>query len=100
MRNHTLAGYGMLRPCRSGYKIGPLFADTPEIAQTIFRALKAKVEKGAPFYFDAPETNPAAVALAEDDNMQRVFETARMYTRHQPDLPLDRLFGVTSLELG
>ena len=29
-----------------------------------------------------------------------VFETARMYRGGQPQLPLDRVFGVTSFELG
>jgi len=32
--------------------------------------------------------------------MKPVFETARMYTGAAPDLPLPKLFGVTSFELG
>jgi hypothetical protein len=32
--------------------------------------------------------------------MTAVFETARMYTGKSPDLPMARLFGVTSFELG
>jgi hypothetical protein len=32
--------------------------------------------------------------------MTSVFETARMYTKRAPDIPLTRLFGVTSFELG
>jgi len=32
--------------------------------------------------------------------MHPVFETARMYTGAIPELPMDRLFGVTSFELG
>jgi hypothetical protein len=32
--------------------------------------------------------------------MKPVFETARMYTGPAPDLPLSRLYGVTSFELG
>jgi hypothetical protein len=28
------------------------------------------------------------------------FETARMYTRDAPELPLDRIFGVISFEVG
>jgi hypothetical protein len=34
-----LKGYGVLRKCRVGYKIGPLFADEPEIAEALFGAL-------------------------------------------------------------
>ena len=34
-----IQGYGVIRACREGYKIGPLFADTPEIADTLFQYL-------------------------------------------------------------
>ncbi|NER79435.1 MAG: GNAT family N-acetyltransferase [Leptolyngbya sp. SIO1D8] len=100
MHHQTLAGYGMLRRCRSGYKIGPLFADTPQFAEDIFLALKSTVESGSPFYLDVPESNPLAIALAERHHMHSMFETARMYTQQPPELPLDRLFGVTTFELG
>lgn len=95
-----LAGYGVLRPCRTGYKIGPLQADTPELAERLFVALASRVEVGAPVFLDVPEVNPEAVALAARHGMQRVFETARMYTGAFPDLPMDRVFGVTSFEIG
>ncbi|MEO1093428.1 MAG: GNAT family N-acetyltransferase [Cyanobacteria bacterium J06638_28] len=100
IRNQTFMGYGILRPCREGYKIGPLFADTPDIAETIFLALKAHVVSGKPFYLDVPEVNPAAMALAAKYSMQSMFETARMYRPTAPDLPVDRIFGVTTFELG
>jgi ribosomal protein S18 acetylase RimI-like enzyme len=95
-----LVGYGVLRACRSGFKIGPLFADRAEWAETLFLALKAQSTAGAPLYLDVPEANPAAVALAERYGMTVVFETARMYRGQIPELPISRLFGVTSFELG
>ena len=95
-----LAGYGVLRPCQNGYKIGPLFADNPAIAEKIFLELRSRLPQQASFYLDTPEINPPAVALAEKYQMHRVFETARMYTQKSPDLPLDRIFGVTTFELG
>lgn len=94
-----LVGYGLLRPCRRGYKIGPLFADDADIADRLLCALRFHAQ-GAPTYLDVPETNPVAVALAERYGMTKVFETARMYTKEVPALPLDRLFGVTTFELG
>ncbi len=100
MQKGKLAGYGMIRACRSGYKIGPLFADSPELAESLFVSLKAGVMPGKPIYLDVPEMNRDAVALAEKHKMKLVFETARMYTGDFPDLPLNRLFGVTSFELG
>ena len=100
LRNGRLAGYGVLRPCRSGYKVGPLFADSPFFAEELFLALKAHAPEGAPIYLDPPAVNPAAVDLANRHNMTAVFETARMYRGKSPDLPMKRLFGVTSFELG
>ncbi|MHC1761202.1 MAG: GNAT family N-acetyltransferase [Negativicutes bacterium] len=94
-----LSGYGMLRSCRSGCKIGPLFADTAEVASELFQALVQQVP-GTAVYLDVPAVNPAAMALAEKHQMQPVFETARMYTGRPPKIPLDKVFGVTSFELG
>jgi GNAT superfamily N-acetyltransferase len=95
-----LSGYGVLRKCRSGYKIGPLFSDSPEQADILFQSLKSKVPAGDPVYLDVPETNADAVALAKRHKMQVVFETARMYTGGAPEISLNRLYGVTSFELG
>jgi ribosomal protein S18 acetylase RimI-like enzyme len=100
LQNGTLAGYGVIRGCRSGYKIGPLFADSVALAEALFLALQAKVPPGQTIYLDTPELNSAAIALAEKYQMQVVFETARMYSGPHPALPFDRLFGVTSFELG
>ncbi|MDK2916964.1 MAG: hypothetical protein PWR25_1521 [Euryarchaeota archaeon] len=94
-----IRGYGVIRRCRSGYKIGPLFAETPEVAEEIFLALSARAP-GEPIYLDTPEPNAAAVALARRHGMSPVFETGRIYTKTIPDLPLREIFGVTSFELG
>lgn len=47
-----------------------------------------------------PAINPAAVAPAAAHGLQPVFETARMYTAAPPAQPIDRLYGVTTFELG
>lgn len=100
LRNRKLSGYGVLLMCRSGYKIGPLFADSPEFADHLFRALKAHVPEGEPIFLDTPAVNSAAVELANRNDMIVAFETARMYSGKCPDLPTNRLFGVTTCELG
>ncbi len=100
LRDGKLAGYGVLRVCRSGYKIGPLFADSPGLAEKLFLALKARAPEGAPVFLDTPAVNPEAVGLAKRCKMSAVFETARMYSGTAPVLPLSRLFGVTTFELG
>jgi ribosomal protein S18 acetylase RimI-like enzyme len=95
-----LAGYGVMRRCRTGYKIGPLFAETPSFAEQLFTALKAQAPEGAPVFLDTPQINQAAVDLAKRHKMTACFETARMYAGACPDLPMDKLFGVTTFELG
>ncbi len=95
-----LVGYGVCRPCREGYKVGPLYADSAEGAALLFDALTAGLPDDAPYFLDLPEPNHAAVALAERRGMQRVFETARMYAGPAPELPVARIFGVTSFEIG
>ncbi len=88
-----------MRECRAGYKIGPLFADTPEVAERLFAALTSRLH-GAPVFLDVPEPNAEAVALAERHGLAPVFETARMYRGHAPVEHLDRTFGITTFELG
>jgi GNAT superfamily N-acetyltransferase len=95
-----IRGLGMIRKCRNGYKVGPLFADRAHIADALFRRLQCAAPQGQSLYLDVPECNDDAVALARCYQMNVVFETARMYTQNQPDLAFDRLFGVTSFELG
>jgi hypothetical protein len=51
-------------------------------------------------FLDTPETNTEAIELAERYGMKMIFGTAKMYTKEFPDLPIDRVFGVTSFELG
>ena len=80
LRDGELAGWGVLRPCRAGSKIGPLIADDRAAAETIFDALAAEAGDG-PVYLDAPEPNVEALALVEDKGMEKAFETARMVSR-------------------
>lgn len=99
MRDGRLAGYGVVRRCRVGWKIGPLFADDAEAAESLFRALAAQAGEG-PVFLDVPEVNPAAVALAERHGLQPCFETARMYRGPAPLLDLAGTYGVSTFELG
>jgi len=99
MRAGALAGYGVIRPAWSGWKIGPLFADTPAVADALFQGLAAAAPAGE-IFLDVPEPNGEALALARRYAMTPVFETARMYTGPAPDVPLARIYGVTTFELG
>jgi len=95
----AVTGYGVLRPCREGAKIGPLFAASEADAETLFRALAAEAPPG-PVFLDAPEPNAAALRLAGRHGLSPSFETARMYRGPAPELPMAGIFGITSFELG
>ena len=99
MRDGKLTAWGVIRPCRTGRKIGPLVADDHMAVEAIVQALLASADGGEVF-LDVPAVNREAIALAESLGLKPVFETARMYTAPAPPLRLDRIFGVTSFELG
>ncbi|MDP2848433.1 MAG: GNAT family N-acetyltransferase [Humidesulfovibrio sp.] len=99
MRGGSLAGFGVVRPCGVGSKIGPLFADDDAAAHSLFHGLCAAAPQG-PVFLDVPLTNPGAVRLAESHSMRVMFETGRMYRGSAPEYDLGREFGVTSFELG
>lgn len=94
-----LVGYGMVRKCRTGYKVGPLFADSAKIADELFQQFRAFVGQEK-IYLDVPEVNKQATKLAKKYDMKPMFGTARMYTKEAPSLPLNKIFGVTTFELG
>jgi len=97
--DERLMGYGVIRQCRSGFKIGPLFAEDAAAAEKLLLSLAA-CAKGEEVFLDVPEVNAAAVALAAKYNMAKVFETARMYNGPAPVMTLEKIFGVTTFELG
>jgi Acetyltransferase (GNAT) domain/Acetyltransferase (GNAT) family len=99
MRDGALAGWGVIRPCRKGSKIGPLVADDRATAEAVLSALLAGVG-GGEIFLDVPAINRDAVALAEGFGLAPVFETARMYTGAIRPLRLERVFGITTFELG
>jgi GNAT superfamily N-acetyltransferase len=99
LRDGKLVAWGVIRPCRTGRKIGPLVADDRAAADAIVQALLASTI-GGEIFVDVPAINREAIALAESLGLKPVFETARMYTGPIAPMRIDRVFGVTSFELG
>ncbi|MDF3127750.1 GNAT family N-acetyltransferase [Kiritimatiellaeota bacterium B1221] len=99
LRHEQLIGMGIIRPCLNGFKIGPLFAGEAATADQLFQDLSA-FAKGQPLYLDIPENNPQACALAQRHQLKEVFGCARMYLGAPPELPWNRIFGITTFELG
>jgi hypothetical protein len=75
-----------------------LIADDRDAAETVFAALVGP--EGGQVFLDVPQPNAAAVALATAHEFAPVFETARMYSGPIRSVSLQRVFGVTTFELG
>jgi GNAT superfamily N-acetyltransferase len=100
LNNDQLAGVGIARRCRTGFKVGPLFADSPDIAEALFSSIRSAIPDTEPVFLDVPSVNADALALSARHNMRPVFETARMYKGNAPEISVDRTYGITSFELG
>jgi len=98
-RDGEIAGYGVIRPCHDGWKVGPLFAENLTDAETILRGLLTRIPEGT-FFLDTPATNQAAVDLAVSLGLKPMFETARMYRGPAPAIDTAKVFGMTTFELG
>jgi hypothetical protein len=94
-----IAAYGVARPCRVGFKIGPLFADRADLAADVLGDLLARIP-GNQVQIDVPEPNGAGLALVKALGFSMTFGCVRLYHGPDPGLPVDRIFGVTSLEFG
>lgn len=99
IENGKLLGYGVLRKCIEGAKIGPLFAENEKIAHYLLQALVTKSDV-TNIYIDMPEPNSAIKQFITEYSLKQVFATARMYRNGKPELELDKIFGITTFELG
>ena len=99
LRGGSMAGMAVARPARTGMRIGPLFADSPSIAESLLSHILERCA-GLPVHLDAPECNPDAMALVARHGMREIFGCAKMTLGTPPKLPWSRIYGVTSFELG
>jgi GNAT superfamily N-acetyltransferase len=100
LREGSLAGYGLVRPCRVGAKVGPLLADDEDVAEALLTGLLATAGPGTEVFVDMPTANSRARSVRAAREMEPTFETARMYLNGRPPEDVQRVFGVTTLEFG
>lgn len=87
-------GYGVARRCLDGSKLGPIFAEDCDIAKAMLTAFHGPVQ------IDMPATQTRAIDHLVELGFRPGFTTARMYRGTPPVMSMDRIYGVTSLELG
>ena len=98
-RAGEIQGWAALRLAVSGRRIGPLFANTPEAAEALYEAC-LNAAQGEAVHLDVPMSNAHAVDLVHRHGAEPQFECARMVHGPVPNWPIDRIYGVTSFELG
>ncbi len=93
-----IQGYGVIRECREGFKVGPLFAVDEITAAGLLAALCAQCPGDV--HIDVPEDKASFADLLLRAGFSRGFETARMYRGPAPDVDRSGIFGISTLELG
>jgi hypothetical protein len=72
-------------------------------AKTVYLFLAcptASIAGQEPVNLDVAETNGGALAPCRKYRMVAKFETARMYTGQTPDIDRNKVYGITTFELG
>jgi GNAT superfamily N-acetyltransferase len=100
LEDGELIAYSVIRKCRKGYKVAPLFAENAEQAEALLVGLSQQVNPDEKLYIDIPEIHTKAVDWIQSHQFKMVFETARMYTGEFPEIPIHQIFGITSFEIG
>jgi len=101
--NGMCHGFGRIRPCilqnnKKGWRIGPLLADTPPLAELLIRELVQGLE--SEILLDCPGLNPYANYLLSNLGFDEISKTYRMYKGVQPPFPMNQVYGLACLELG
>lgn len=100
--NGSCHGFGRIRPCLlqdgEGWRIGPLLADNPNLAEYLLRKLVER-HPGV-VLLDSPGLNTKANKLLEKLGFKEISKTLRMYRGSQPSISLNDVYGLACLELG
>jgi ribosomal-protein-alanine N-acetyltransferase len=95
-------GFARIRPCLlpagEGWRIGPILADSPILAEVLI--LNLLVEHKGVILIDSPQPNSSAQSLLSSLGFREISATTRMYKgSHKAALTKD-VYGLACLELG
>ena len=99
VQGSRLNGFGVIRPCRNGWKIGPLVARDQATALAL---LKRLITLGSPdpVFLDVPDNNPLAVDLCQKIGMKAGCFCTRMYLGKPARVASELVYGAATMELG
>ena len=95
-------GFARIRPCLlrqgQGWRIGPLLADTAEMAAALLQSFLQHYS--GVMLIDTPGINPRAADLMKQLGFEYQTQTMRMYRGLLPTVSMDEVFALACLELG
>ncbi|MCD2173536.1 GNAT family N-acetyltransferase [Rhizobium sp. C4] len=94
-----VTGYGVMRECLDGLKVGPLFAENASTAIDLFKSC-GEAAAGAQVHLDVPDSQADLIDHLRELGFRSGFETARMYLGLPPAVDMTGVFAATTLELG
>lgn len=101
-RSGVCHGFGRIRPCLllqgEGWRIGPLVADSPEVARALLEGLLQR-HPGV-VLIDQPGANQTAGPLLAQLGFRPISRTLRMHRGAAPAVSLADVYGLACLELG
>ncbi len=100
--NKKVNGYGLIRPCIEGYRIGPLYANSIESAKSLTKFLLSKIPKESQVIFDIPNENKLSIIFADYFKLDHYSEADTMLmTKGESYKKGDEYcYGLASLEIG
>jgi len=96
----TVVGFGCRRPCipKDHHMVGPLYSDSPEIAEALLQRLCQDVV-GTNVTVNIWYQNEAAVAMVKKFDFQKVFDLDRMTVNGELKDYKPQVFAVTSIDI-
>ncbi|CAM0136070.1 hypothetical protein VKS41_005544 [Umbelopsis sp. WA50703] len=107
-----IVGYGCARAATTSFRVGPIFAESPDSAKALLLQLAKSVKliMAVPnqisssvkpnFEVDICAANSRAVTLFDSLDMPNSFPSIRMWKGQPPKVDIDGIYGLSTLELG
>ena len=93
-----IIGYGCVQPTDRGvYAIGPVYADTPDIAHSLFTKFMLSVPDGSGVAMNILPDNKLLMDIVHKHSLTLQLKMYRMYRTKTPQLDLDRVYAFSTV---